>query len=66
MSEQKQKKTAYDIQYARDNITRKFIPFNKTVESDAKMLAWLDKQGKRKVTKYIKGLIQKDMDRAGE
>ena len=66
MSERKQKKSAYDMQYANKNIERKFIPFNKTVEADVKMLAWLKKQGNRQVTKYIKGLIQKDMENAGE
>ena len=57
-------KKAYDIQYAKDNVVRKFIPFNKQVPDDARMLDHLKK--KSNVTKYIKGLIQDDMDKTGE
>ena len=57
-------KKAYDIQYAKDNVVRKFIPFNKQVPDDARMLDHLKK--KSNVTKYIKGRIQDDMDKTGE
>ena len=55
----KERKTAYDIKYAKENVVRKFIPFNKAVPEDAKMLDWLDRQ--KNVTRYVKGLISDDM-----
>jgi len=64
--EAKSKKQAYDIRYARDNITRKYIPFNRNSEDDARLLEWLDKKGSGKVTGYIKGLISDDMARSGK
>lgn len=57
--EAKKRKQTYDIAYNRKNIVRKFIPFNKQVPEDARMLDWLDQQ--KNVTKYVKGLIEEDM-----
>jgi len=54
-------KSAYDKEYAKKHITRKFIPFNDTVSEDAELLAWL--ATKDNVTAYIKGLIRDDMTR---
>lgn len=54
-------KSAYDKEYAKKHITRKFIPFNDTVNEDAELLAWL--ATKENVTAYIKGLIRNDMTR---
>lgn len=54
-------KSAYDKEYAKKHITRKFIPFNDTVNEDAELLAWL--ATKENVTAYIKGLIQDDITR---
>ena len=53
-------KKAYDMEYARQNITRKHIPFNLTNKEDADLLAWLNKQGN--VTQYIKQLIRADIE----
>ena len=54
-------KSAYDKEYAKKHITRKFIPFNDTVNEDAELLAWL--ATKDNVTQYIKELIRDDMTR---
>ena len=64
--ESKRKKAAYDIQYARNNIVRKHIPFNRNNEEDSRMLEWLDKKGPGKVVGYVKGLISDDMERSGK
>ena len=53
------KKAEYDMQYAKENVVRKFIPFNKKVESDAEMLDFL--ATKENITQYIKNLIREDM-----
>lgn len=52
-------KGKYDKGYAKEHITRKFIPFNDTVSDDKELLAWLDTVGN--VTKYVKNLIREDM-----
>ena len=54
-------KSQYDQEYNKAHITRKFIPFNDTVQDDAIMLEWLASRGN--VTQYIKGLIRDDMAR---
>jgi len=54
-----QHKTAYDQEYERKNIVKKHIPFNVNNPEDSRRLKWVDKQ--KNVTKYIKGLIDKDM-----
>lgn len=53
-------KKAYDMEYARAHITRKFIPFNETNPEDAELLKWLACKGN--VTKYVKDLIRADME----
>lgn len=53
------KKADYDMQYAKENVTRKFIPFNKKVAFDVEMLDFL--ATKENVTQYIKSLIRNDM-----
>ena len=55
-------KGSYDKDYAKKHITRKFIPFNDTVQDDVDLLAWLNQQ--QNVTQYIKQLIREDMARA--
>ena len=62
----KQRKAAYDMQYAKSNIVRKFIPFNKTVSEEAKMLDWLDGKGQGKMARYVKDLIYDDMKKSEE
>lgn len=60
----KQKKAAYDMQYMKEHVTRKLIPFNKQSEEDKKILSWLNQQPN--ATKYIKQLILEDMTKAGK
>ena len=64
--EGKKHKSEYDQKYARAYIVRKYIPFNKTVAEDVAILDWLDRQGTRKVTGYVKDLIREDMRKSGE
>ena len=52
-------KGAYDKEYAKKHIKRKFIPFNDTVPEDAELLTWLTKISN--VTQYVKQLIREDM-----
>ena len=52
-------KVQYDTKYNRENVTRKFIPFNKNNPDDAEMLEHLATVGN--VTQYIKRLIREDM-----
>ena len=59
-------KMAYDKEYARKNITRKSIVFNKNDPDDARMVDYLDSKGERKISGYVKGLIQDDMNKSGE
>ena len=54
-------KTQYDMEYAKQYIKRKFIPFNTAKPEDQLLLAWLESQDN--VTAYIKGLIRADMER---
>ena len=53
-------KTRYDIDYAKNNVTRVFIPFNHTKPEDAALLDFARSQGN--VTAYIKALIRADME----
>lgn len=53
-------KGEYDKQYAKEHITRKFIPFNDTNPDDSELLAWL--ATKPNVTQYIKQLIKADIE----
>jgi hypothetical protein len=59
-------KTQYDIEYAKEHITRKFLSFNHDDPNDAALLEWLNSQGKGKVTAYIKRLIVEDMKKAAK
>lgn len=52
-------KGAYDKEYAKKHITRKFIPFNDAVQEDQELLSWL--ATKDNVTQYVKQLIREDM-----
>ena len=52
-------KSEYDQKYNRENIRRKFIPFNIQNPDDVEMLSWL--KGKN-VTAYVKELIRADME----
>ena len=54
------KKSRYDQEYMRQNITRKLIPFNKLKQDDMEILAWLNSRPEG-ATAYIKDLIRKDM-----
>ena len=49
-------KSRYDQEYNKQHITRKFIPFNDTVQDDAILLEWLAARGN--VTQYVKRLIR--------
>ena len=53
-------KSEYDKEYAKQHITRKFIPFNDTVPEDVELLEWLSMVGN--VTQYIKRLIRSDLE----
>ena len=52
-------KGAYDKQYAKEHIKRKFIPFNDTDPEDMMLLDWINKQPN--VTQYVKKLVAEDM-----
>ena len=54
------KKSKYDQEYMRQNITRKLIPFNRLKQDDMEILAWLNSRPEG-ATAYIKELIRKDM-----
>lgn len=58
--EQKERKARYDMEYARNNIRRKEIPFNMTQPDDVELFHWLE--SKENYTKYIKELIRNDMN----
>lgn len=58
---EKSRKTAYDMQYAKENVVKKLVPFNLRKPEDVALLDWLNRVGKGNVTGYIKGLIMKDM-----
>lgn len=52
-------KGKYDMNYAKANITRVHIPFNKTNKEDVVILEYLKTKGNR--TAYIKNLVYMDM-----
>ena len=58
------KKAEYDVKYNRENVTRKFIPFNRNSPEDVLMLEHLAKFGN--VTRYVKRLIREDMRRTAD
>lgn len=57
-------KGAYDKEYAKKHIKRKFIPFNDTVPEDQMILSWL--KTKKNVTQYVKQLIIDDMGKEND
>lgn len=52
-------KTAYDMDYAKQHIRRRMIPFNMDKPEDFELWEWLD--GRDNITQYIKDLIRADM-----
>ena len=59
--EQRAKKSAYDQEYAKQNIVRKVLNFNRLNSDDAKILEKLNQQPN--MSDYIKRLILEDMSR---
>ena len=59
--EQKAKKSVYDQEYAKQNIVRKVLNFNRLNSDDAKILEQLNQQPN--MSDYIKRLILEDMSR---
>lgn len=58
-------KKTYDIQYARDNITRKYVQYNSRNPEDVKMLSWCSERPEG-YNAYIKRLIREDMAKMGD
>jgi hypothetical protein len=54
--------TAYTIQYNKENVITKRVPFNRQNPADMKMLEWVTAQGN--FTAYVKALIKQDMERS--
>lgn len=52
-------KSAYDQQYNKDHIKRKFLAFNIDQPEDKELLDHLEQQNN--INSYIKALIRKDM-----
>ena len=59
--EQKAKKSAYDQEYAKQNIIRKVLNFNTLIPEDERILKHLSQQPN--MSEYIKRLIAEDMER---
>ena len=57
-------KAQYDMEYAKQNVVRKYLAFNKNFVNDIAILEWLDRIGKGNVNEYIKGLILADMKKS--
>lgn len=55
--------TQYIIEYNRENVARKFVPFNKKNSRDARLLEWARRYPN--FTSYAKELIEKDKARRG-
>lgn len=55
-------KSEYDQKYARENVTRKHLVFNRNNQDDKAILEWLST--KANINAYIKQLIKADMERA--
>ena len=51
----------YVQEYAKENIIRKFLPFNKMNPDDMILLEWVKRQPN--FTQYIKALIRADYER---
>lgn len=58
-------KAAYDIQYAKEHITRKSVTFNDVQEEDRELLAYVNGLNEVFVS-YVKRLIREDMRRKGK
>lgn len=58
-------KSKYDQEYARKNVIRKHIPFNKLKPEDMKLLEWIESR-EESATAYIKRLVLEDMEKAPE
>lgn len=58
-------KAAYDIQYAKEHITRKAVTFNNVLEEDRALLAYVNGLDEVFVS-YVKRLIREDMRRKGK
>ena len=58
-------KAAYDIQYAKEHITRKSVTFNDVHEEDRELLAYVNGLNEVFVA-YVKRLIREDMRRKGK
>lgn len=56
-------KSQYDMEYARENITRKFLAFNKNDPADVAILEHLRNIPRGTMNEYIKQLIRDDMKR---
>ena len=54
-------KSRYDIEYAKEHITRKYLAFNRDDEEDCRILAFLEEKGRGNVNAYIKNIILEDM-----
>lgn len=54
-------KSQYDMEYAKENVTRRYLCFNKNDPEDQALLLWLSGKGKGNVNAYIKKLILDDM-----
>ena len=54
-------KSKYDIEYAKEHITRKYLAFNKEDPKDCEILSFLEAKGQGNVNAYIKRLIVRDM-----
>ena len=52
-------KSKYDTEYNKQNVTRKFVPFNRNNPEDVALLDWLNRQGN--VTAYVKELVKRDI-----
>ena len=57
-------KTSYDINYAKENIIRKMITFNRKLPEDLKLLQWAESHGN--FIGYVKSLIAADLEKAGK
>ena len=53
-------KKDYDIQYARENVIRKIVPFNRRNDEDMVLLDHAETHGN--FTAYVKALIRQDLD----
>lgn len=57
-------KSKYDMEYAKEHVTRKFIAFNNNDPQDKELLTYLNAKGKGNVNAFIKQLVLQDMHRS--